>query len=154
MQPDWEEINARASYSMWATAQNPTAQTTPPMNPDDFVPDARALWSNWLWFISLMLSMTVVLIAILAKQWISQYRLRVGTNVESNRAWAWRHRAFHKGLEDFHFTEIISVLPLLTHLSLFGFFTGLSIYLLPLNRPLALAIGISIAIAFLGCMVL
>jgi len=33
--------------------------------------------------------MTVILIVILAKQWIGQYRLRVGTTVESNRAWAW-----------------------------------------------------------------
>jgi len=101
-----------------------------------------------------MLSMTVVLIAILAKQWISQYRLRVGTNVESNRAWAWRHRAFHKGLENFHFTEVISVLPLLTHLSLFGFFTGLSIYLVPLNRTLAFTVGAGVGIATLGYLVL
>jgi len=122
------------------------------MNPDEFSPDWRALWSNWLWFSSLLLSMTVALIAILAKQWINQYRWRVRAHVASNRAWAWRHRAFHRGLEAFHFTTIISTLPLMIHMSLFTFFAGLAIYLSPLHRPLSLVIAVVVAIVFLTYM--
>ena len=146
LEPDWQEINARANYGLWAAAHNMTVPVQPPMNPDQFSPDWRALWSNWLWFISLMLSMIVALVAILAKQWINQYRWRVRADVASNRAWAWRHRAFHRGLEDFHFNTIISTLPLMIHLSLFAFFAGLAIYLLPLHRPLAVTIATGVII--------
>ena len=119
------------------------------MNPDVFSPSRRALWSNWLWFFSLILSLTVALIAILAKQWITQYRSRMRAHVASTRAWVWRHRAFHKGLEDFHFTTIISTLPLIMHMALFAFFSGLAVYLIPLHFPIALAMGGGTAVAFI-----
>ncbi len=76
---------------------------------------------------SLTLSLSYVLLAILADDWYSHYLPPVPGNPQDHS----RNRHFHyKGLIDWPIGTFICVLPLILHLSLFLFFLGLLLYLI------------------------
>ena len=88
---------------------------------------------NTLWFLSLTLALGVALLAILAKQWLGEYKSRMRRHVGSQRQWAWRHLVYRKGLEKWGMDAFISTLPLMLHLSLLLFFIGMVVFLTNLD---------------------
>ena len=88
---------------------------------------------NTLWFLSLTLALVVALLAILAKQWLGEYTSRMRRHIGSQRRWAWRHLAYHTGLEKWRMDAFISTLPLMLHISLLLFLVGLVAFLTDLD---------------------
>ncbi|KAK0215531.1 hypothetical protein IW262DRAFT_1439870, partial [Armillaria fumosa] len=104
----------------------------------DFHPTASDSWVNGLWFVSLSLSLSTALFAVLTKQWIHQY-MSVPSGTPRDRC---RVRHFrYMGLEKWHVDLIIGMLPVLMSLSLGIFLAGLVLFLIPLRVPIASAVG-------------
>ncbi|KAK0482810.1 hypothetical protein EDD18DRAFT_1294173 [Armillaria luteobubalina] len=109
-----------------------------------FHPTASDSWVNGLWFVSLSLSLSTALFAVLTKQWIHQY-MSVPSGTPRDRC---RVRHFrYMGLERWQVDLIIGMLPVLMSLSLGIFLGGLVIFLIPLHVPIASAVG---SIAFIS----
>ncbi|KAK0442216.1 hypothetical protein EV421DRAFT_600584 [Armillaria borealis] len=103
-----------------------------------FHPTASDSWVNGLWLVSLSLSLTTALFAVLTKQWIHQY-MSVPSGTPRDRC---RVRQFRfMGLERWRVDLIIGMLPVLMSLSLGVFLAGLVLFLIPLRVPIASAVG-------------
>ncbi|KAI0350933.1 hypothetical protein OH77DRAFT_1359860, partial [Trametes cingulata] len=90
---------------------------------------------NVYWFSSLILSLAAALITILAKQWVN-YLLAGLSPHPSTRA---RHRQYRvDGMHKWNLPAIISFLPILLHISLLLFFTGLVDFVWDLNDSVAI----------------
>ena len=123
-------------------------------NPLLFTPATNFRWINGLWFASLTLSLAASLLAILAKQWLNEYKSRMRAPSSSPKMWAMRHSAYKGGLERWGMEAFISTLPLLLHASLFSFLIGLCLLLVPLDDYILITvIGISAALAvfYIAC---
>ncbi|KAH7100889.1 hypothetical protein BKA62DRAFT_797553 [Auriculariales sp. MPI-PUGE-AT-0066] len=153
LQPDWDEINARSAYALWASAQEGSVLRTVPPNPDEFSASIDVLFTNSLWFLSLTISLLASLLAILAKQWISQYRSRMRAHVATHKRWVWRHHISNRGLAHWKLDMIISSLPVMLHIALFLFLVGLVTFLLPLERHLAYLLASLSLFSFAGYLV-
>ncbi|KAK0215557.1 hypothetical protein IW262DRAFT_1400904 [Armillaria fumosa] len=104
----------------------------------DFHPTASDSWVNGLWFVSLSLSLSTALFAVLTKQWIHQYMsVPSGTPRDKCRVRHFRYM----GLERWSVDLIIGMLPVLMSLSLGIFLGGLVLFLIPLRVPIASAVG-------------
>ncbi|KAK0496573.1 hypothetical protein EDD18DRAFT_1167148, partial [Armillaria luteobubalina] len=104
----------------------------------DFHPTASNSWVNGLWFVSLSLSLSTALFAVVTKQWIHQY-MSVPSGTPRDRC---RVRHFrYMGLERWGVDLIIGMLPVLMSLSLGIFLAGLVIFLIPLRVSIASAVG-------------
>ncbi|KAG8731112.1 hypothetical protein FRC11_005065, partial [Ceratobasidium sp. 423] len=111
----------------------------------DFKPSAAAIWVNALWFLSLALSVSVSLVTMLAKQWCYSYMSgRAGQPHLQART---RQRRLEE-LERWKMPEILAILPVFMHLSLFLFFVGLIIYLW--DTHVGVAIPVLVTTAFTG----
>ena len=87
------------------------------------------LWVNGLWFASLSLSLIVSLLAILARQWLSEYHYRMSAFPKSARHWAHVHRVHGDAFEIRRMDAVITTMPVLLHSALFLFIAGLGIIL-------------------------
>lgn len=95
-------------------------------------------WVNGLWFVSLTLSLSTALFAVLAKQWVRQYMLNISG---SPRERCYVHQFRYKALKKWHFQAIIGMLPIPLHVSLIIFLVGLVLFLIPLHIGIAAAVG-------------
>ncbi|KZV92053.1 hypothetical protein EXIGLDRAFT_647704, partial [Exidia glandulosa HHB12029] len=77
-----------------------------------------------LWFTSIMLSLSVAFLSILVKQWIGEYRARNLASAKSPRHWAHRHQVYSQALHAWPVGALVSLLPVILHISLFLFFAG------------------------------
>lgn len=101
---------------------------------------------NILWFSSLILSLTTVIIGIVSLQWLREHQ-RYTEPLTSKQALAVFHlRA--ASLKKWHLPHVFSFLPLLLQAAVILFFAGLVEFLLSLNRmvaiPATLLMGLSI----------
>ncbi|KAI0250934.1 hypothetical protein BJV78DRAFT_1127104, partial [Lactifluus subvellereus] len=120
-----------------------------PAKPPPFSPPNYAIWVNSLWFLTLAISLTCAMLATLLQQWARRY-LKVTQPLRDSPHDRARIRAFFShGVERFHLSWAVEVLPTLIHLSLFLFFTGLLIYLFNIHhtvfRAVAWWVGVSTA---------
>ncbi|KAJ3818608.1 hypothetical protein F5880DRAFT_1216760 [Lentinula raphanica] len=129
-----EEISTilRASGNITLISQIPSTNTT-------FSPASGDIWVNGLWFTSLTVALSVALFAVLAKQWLRQY-MSIVTGTPRERAFIRQFR--FDGLKTWKVQAIISILPVLLHLSLVLFLIGLVIFLIPLNTSIAYVTGV------------
>ncbi|KAF9024720.1 hypothetical protein BDZ89DRAFT_954465, partial [Hymenopellis radicata] len=104
--------------------------TTPSINPaQKFEPDVIDVWINGLWVVSLTTSLVVALAAVLVKQWLHRYTtFRSGTPGLRSHVRQFRFM----GLEKWRVLIIIGMLPIIMHISLLLFFTGLALFYVPL----------------------
>ncbi|KAI0267901.1 hypothetical protein BGY98DRAFT_902816, partial [Russula aff. rugulosa BPL654] len=106
---------------------------TNPIEP--FIPPTSAVWATGLWFLSLVISLTCALAALLLQQWARRY-LQVAYEHPTPHKRA-RIRAFYKyGVNDLRVPLNIEVVPVMLHMSLFLFFVGLSVYLFGVHRTI------------------
>ena len=137
-QPNYAELTAIATMAILAHLNGSTGASLPilpSLAAPPVTPTVR--WVNGLWFSSLAISLIVALFAILAKQWIVEYRARIRTGRPTAQCWAWTHFVYRRGLETWHMDAFVSMLPLLLHLSLFLFLSGLAVFLLSLDVTLS-----------------
>ncbi|PBK62885.1 hypothetical protein ARMSODRAFT_556595 [Armillaria solidipes] len=106
-----------------------------PLNPTiPFVPATTDVWVNGLWFTSLFLSLTTALVAVLIKQWLHHY-VALPSGTPRDRSFIRQFR--YAGFEKWHVQVIIGLLPVLMHLALAIFLSGLVIFLQPLRAALS-----------------
>ncbi|KAF9018117.1 hypothetical protein BDP27DRAFT_1440294 [Rhodocollybia butyracea] len=126
---------------------NSTAILNIPLTSTSFSPDILDLWINGLWFTSLVISLSVALFAVLAKQWLRQY-MSIITGTPEDQAYIRQFR--FDGLEKWQVQPLIGMLPTFLHLALILFLAGLVIFLLPLSTTMAYVVGaISVTVVVL-----
>ncbi|KAL1761313.1 hypothetical protein FB107DRAFT_269303 [Schizophyllum commune] len=91
-------------------------------------------WCNGLWFMSLALSLSVALMAVLVKQWLQAYQNHVSG---SPRQQALTRQFRLIGVERWNLPLIVGLLPTLLHVSLLFFFVGLALYTFSLDTAIA-----------------
>ena len=117
--------------SIPSTLSNPASSFTPPR---------FAIWVNSLWFLSLAISLTCALLATLLQQWVRRY-IKI-TQFRSSPHTRGRTRAFFsEGIDKLHLPRVVEALPILLHLSLFLFFSGLLVFLFNIDHTVFSAIA-------------
>ncbi|KAK7038453.1 hypothetical protein R3P38DRAFT_2697118, partial [Favolaschia claudopus] len=136
---------ARISEQIVASAKGNVSNIPPPLELNDGGPTRAALACNALWFLSLGLSLSCALIATLLEQWAREFLHR--TDIHS--APVIRARVFsflYYGLRRFDMHAIVDIIPLLLHLSLLLFFSGLVAFLVPVNTGIALIAAVMLLV--------
>ena len=101
---------------------------------------------NSLWFASLILSLSDALVAIMVKQWLSEYRSGLsGTSQDIARLRQYRLN----NLAKWHVAAIVGALPVVLQLSLVLFFVGLLVLLRDLHPTVAKVATGLVAITFI-----
>lgn len=127
--------------------------TTPSLSLDQLSPpsgpDHSSVRINILWFLSLGLSLTASLLAIMVQQWLREYRLPGHLSIRDRvRLRQLRFRA----LQDWRVPTIVALLPLLLQIALILFLAGLCYLLFTLDRTVAIAfvtfVGVAMSIYF------
>ncbi|TRM63501.1 hypothetical protein BD626DRAFT_630015 [Schizophyllum amplum] len=132
LQPDYAQISASllteliAIQRAWANGQSIDTVPSSQLALGYVSPSALEKWCNGLWFISLALSLSAALMAVLIKQWLQAYN--------SNISGTPKHQALIRqfrliGIERWHVPLIVGLLPMILHMSLLLFFAGLSLYI-------------------------
>jgi len=103
-------------------------ETVAPPDPALFKQSHSSVWVSGLWVISLGLALVVALLAILARQWLVEYRSRNRAVIQSQKRWAWRHMVYRRGLDRWRIDVFIAVLPVMLHIALFFFLAGLALF--------------------------
>ncbi|KAK1229110.1 hypothetical protein PQX77_007842 [Marasmius sp. AFHP31] len=119
--------------------------------PQPFIPTSSAIRINTCWFLSLTLSLSTALFAILSKQWLQEYR-RDAPTASHKDSLGLRHMRF-EGFHKWGVPIILSLLPILLQISLVLFFAGILDLLWSLHYvPAAvttLAVSISVLVLIL-----
>ncbi|KAF5393086.1 hypothetical protein D9757_001083 [Collybiopsis confluens] len=136
LRPDYAQLSATLLYVLVSDSGGIGSSLPNPAS--KFVPDARDVWVNGLWAVSLTLSLVVALASVLVKQWLRRYlAFRSGTPAERSHL---RHYRF-VGFETWHVSTIVGSLPVIMHLSLALFLAGLVLFFVPLHSVLSCIIG-------------
>ncbi|KAF8604547.1 hypothetical protein BDV93DRAFT_440416, partial [Ceratobasidium sp. AG-I] len=149
LQQDATESTAAAMQEVTtilrAIAEGQAITPSDSSEPPGFTPSFAAVCVNALWFLSLSLSVSVSLVAMLAKQWCHSYMSgRIGQpHVQARR----RQRRLD-GLERWKMPEILAFLPTLMHFSLMLFFVGLTINLWHIHTGVAMPVLVITALLF------
>ncbi|KIM23320.1 hypothetical protein M408DRAFT_77782, partial [Serendipita vermifera MAFF 305830] len=102
-------------------------RTIPAYHQTAFEPPAFAVIVNALLFASICCSLIAALAAVLALQWVNEYDARIDT-VDAKKRALIRHFRF-LGVQTWKMGEIIAMLPLLLHASVFLFFAGIVVWM-------------------------
>jgi len=113
--------------------------------PLPFEPPATSLVCNIFWFLSLALALTCSLLATFVQQWTRDFIHKTALKPSSVRR-ARITAYLHYGLQDFRMHTFVDVIPILLHISLFLFFSGLVAFLLPVNRILTYVMAAVLAV--------
>ncbi|KAI9443503.1 hypothetical protein H4582DRAFT_1873334 [Lactarius indigo] len=119
----------------------------PPVVPETplFEAPAYIVRVNVMWSLSLVLSLSCALLAMLVRQWARRY-LDYTQHRSAPRRQA-RIRAYmFDGVEEFRLSQVVEAIPLLLHTSIFFFFAGLIDFIFPVNDTVALYITGCVAI--------
>ncbi|KAN0126379.1 hypothetical protein V8E52_000019 [Russula decolorans] len=159
IQPSPQDTSAfylRNIYHLLAntTSSQPIVLPTP-SDPPPFSPLKSAVVVNALWFLSLSMSLTGALLAVFIQQWALSYlQVTQGRYTPRDRA---RIRTYHaEGLEKLYLHRVTRGVPILIHLSLFLFFSGLPVFLFNVNRTVfnVVVTWLAICVAGYACITL
>ncbi|KAF8604489.1 hypothetical protein BDV93DRAFT_491675 [Ceratobasidium sp. AG-I] len=113
--------------------------TLAPIQPVTFSAPSSARWINGLWFLSLALSLSAALVAMLAKEWLTAYNT---SRPRSASTYAHLRQSRFNALFKWGALHIIDLLPSMLHLALLLFSIGLIIHLANLDGAVAIVIGV------------
>jgi hypothetical protein len=108
-----------------------------------FQPITSSLRINTLWFISLVLSLTTVLIGIISLQWIREHQQYPGLSSRETLS-VFNMRA--EAAERWYVPQIFASLPVILQIALLLFFAGLIDFLMTLNHTVAIPVTIVIGL--------
>ncbi|KAN0140454.1 hypothetical protein V8E53_001663 [Lactarius tabidus] len=106
-----------------------------PTSPPPFSPPNYAVVVNALWFLSLVISLTCALLATLLQQWARRY-LKVTHSRYCPHKRARIRAFFSEGVKKLLLPLTVETLPILLHISLFLFFSGLVVFLWNVNMTI------------------
>lgn len=144
LQPDSGSQSALLLAEVVKALRNPNEASTI-THPDNilaFSSPAGARWVNGLWFMSLGLSLTAALAAVLSKEWLAAY---VSDRPTQPKKRALQRQRRRESLDRWMLPAMISLLPMLMHAALLVFFAGLIIFLWMLDLIIALTLTILFA---------
>jgi hypothetical protein len=126
-----------------------------PTSPPPFSPPNYAVVVNALWFLSLVISLTCALLATLLQQWARRY-LKVTHSRYCPHKRARIRAFFSEGVEKLLLPWTVETLPILLHISLFLFFSGLVVFLWNVNMTIFKLVlsWVSFCTALYGCVTL
>lgn len=116
-----------------------------------FTPSPSNLRVNIFWFISLVLSLAVALIGIIALQWLREHQ-RYEPGMTPTRSLA-IFNARSDGLKRWYIPQIFAGLPLLLQAALVLFFIGLADFLFAICIDVAIPVAVAVAIPILFLLV-
>lgn len=122
------------------------ANATLPSPPPPYKPESKFIRINVLWFISLSLSLTTVLVGTLCMQWLREYR---HYDSLTHRDALLLRQMRYEGLLRWKVLTIISLLPTLLQSAFVLFFAGILQLLWTTNATVTIAVAIAIAFALL-----
>ncbi|KAH9073412.1 hypothetical protein EDB83DRAFT_2206628, partial [Lactarius deliciosus] len=93
-----------------------------------FSPPKSAVWVNSLWSLSLVISLSSALLAILVQQWVRRYTRVTQPHSASPHQRARICAFFDKGVEDLRLRWVVDALPIFLHTSLVLFLAGFIIF--------------------------
>ncbi|KAH9041204.1 hypothetical protein EDB84DRAFT_1267216, partial [Lactarius hengduanensis] len=104
-----------------------------PQDYPTFSPSTSIVCVNAMWILSLIVSLTCALLALLMQQWARQYvQLPLLGTTPRERA---RVQYFlHLGLKPIPMSNVVELVFTLLHLAMFMFFTGLVVFLFTVTR--------------------
>ncbi|CAE6476451.1 unnamed protein product [Rhizoctonia solani] len=129
-----------------ATGQQPSSAVNITKPSTDFKPSRAAVAINTAWFLSLTLSVSVALLAMLVKQWGEGYRH--GHDLSPPCVQARVRQARYDKLKRWKTEDIALALPVFMHTALGLFLLGLVILLHELNRTILALVSIIVASTF------
>ncbi|KAH7317486.1 hypothetical protein B0J17DRAFT_584460, partial [Rhizoctonia solani] len=114
------------SQQRMETGLAPPPSAAAPIVVPSFQASIEARWINGIWFFSLGLSLSVSLITMLSKEWLTAY---ASSRPRSAHTHALLRQSRLEGLEQWGVLHIIALLPSVLHISLLCFSIGLVLYL-------------------------
>ncbi|KZV71708.1 hypothetical protein PENSPDRAFT_720786, partial [Peniophora sp. CONT] len=116
-------------------------------------PSTSALFINALWFLSLIVSISCALLAVMVQQWTRQYAqdTRRG-EIPSKRGPV--HSQLSLGIDRFMMENAIELITSLVHVAVALFFAGLTVFLSTLNAVIASLAATAIALIAISYTVL
>jgi hypothetical protein len=146
LRPNSQDISAFYLANIYQIFADPNV-TVPPTSipstiaiPPPFSPPRYAVWVNSLWFLSLVISFTCALLAMLLRQWAYRYT-RLTQQARRRPEERARIRAFLvHGVDEMHLRRAVEILPALIHIYLFLFFAGLAIFLFNINHSVFVSV--------------
>ncbi|KAF9563022.1 hypothetical protein CPC08DRAFT_612719, partial [Agrocybe pediades] len=117
--------------------------SSPPISPAPFAPAASYIRVNVLWFMSLVLSLTTVLVGIISLQWIREHQSY--PDLSPKEVYALLHMRT-QSLREWHVPSIFRTLPVLLQTALVLFLIGLIDFLFPFGNKIAIPISVMIGI--------
>lgn len=130
-------------FDVFSSTDNGSFPTTPlRRRGEGFTTPTSVKVVNVLWFSSLAITLSVALLCILAKQWLSEYERVVLSSAPTAQIWSRRQAYYHQGLEEWGVPVLVSILPTLLHIALFLFLSGLALFLLPFDSNSAIVVSV------------
>ncbi|KAI0252036.1 hypothetical protein BJV78DRAFT_386609 [Lactifluus subvellereus] len=121
---------------------NPSSVTLPP-DPSQFLTPKSAIWTNTLWSLSLVISLTCALLAILLQQWARRY-IRITQKADDpQRRARIREFMFQGSKKRLPLRFMLELLTALLHIAVFLFLAGFIVYLFTFNRFVAMTAAVS-----------
>jgi len=124
--------------------------SVPTILPQDSTVTPSDMRVNAFWFVSLILSLTTVLVGIVALQWLREHQ-RPTDDISPQLAYSLL-RTQTEALERWHVPEIFTALPLLLQLGLVLFLTGIVDFVWHINRTVASPVIVAVCGALLFLM--
>lgn len=144
-----EDVSVKLLGFIASQISNSTGSLPFELTSESYAVNSSDIRINTVWFLSLTLSLSTVLIGILCLQWLREYQRDAA--LPHKEAVALRQMRY-EGLLHWKVPEILTVLPILLQLSLILFFMGLLELLWTRNQIVAIFISavISAVMLFLG----
>ncbi|KIM21550.1 hypothetical protein M408DRAFT_80416, partial [Serendipita vermifera MAFF 305830] len=131
LKPDQSEITNQLLYAVLGN------QSTTPSS--DFSTPDYAVRINTLLFASLITSLLTALAAMMVKQWAGYYD-RGLSKISSKQIKARTRQYRHEGIQKWHLSEVVALVPMALHLSLLLFFIGIIDFLFAVHRTVAIIV--------------
>ncbi|KDR66602.1 hypothetical protein GALMADRAFT_259119 [Galerina marginata CBS 339.88] len=146
LQPDPNSTVVDLLSRMATRLDNPLDEVSPITSIASFSPSSSSIRVNILWFLSLILSLTTVLVGIITLQWLREYQSYPGLTPKQSLA-VFQMRS--EGMEKWYVWKIFTALPLLLQAALALFLIGVVDFLLTLDNKVAIPISVVIGLILL-----
>jgi len=122
-------------------------------NDKNFTPSNATICVNILWFLSLIFSMASAVNATLFQQWARRYLDITKRRVAPHKRARTRSYMFN-GIKTFHLSRVVRIMPVLLHISIALFFSGLVIFVSNLNFLIGVVVLVFVSMFALAYLVL
>lgn len=144
MQPDSTDLTNSLLIEIAQSLRNETLSSS--ISGDPFHAPVSVLWVNGLWFASLTSSLAAAFFALLARQWLQEYKLWMTHQLDDDHFRARLRHFRHVGIESWWMSPILRGLPLVLHAALLLFAVGLIIYIARSDQRVAIISGVLVAV--------